>query len=278
LAFGIHIRQVEQTYPVIRVLLSKQKAVDMHLDIFHKAQQGQGEFNFGAILENKPIGFPGDGGRGKPYSSLFYWAHAWTPEGDSTIGLHPHKGFEIMSFVLRGEIEHYDTKLREWRKLEAGGAQIIRAGSGISHSEKIMADSAIFQIWMDPNLNVTLGQPASYDDYPSEAFPVTERDGMVVKTYKGAGAPLEMVTPGVTIEEWRLMTGTQEIQLGKGEVLSAYLLDGKLDLDGRPLEVDDFFTLSGVDSFKINALEDSKLFVIQSPMEPGYPTYARFAR
>lgn len=250
----------------------------MHLDILHKAQQGQGEFNFGAILENKPIGFPGDGGRGKPYSNLFYWAHAWTPGGDSTIGLHPHKGFEIMSFVLRGEIEHYDTKLREWRTLRAGDAQIIRAGSGISHSEKIMAGSAIFQIWMDPNLNVTLGQPASYDDHPSEAFPLTTREGMVVKTYKGEGSPMQMVTPGVTIEELRILKGTQSISIVKGEVISAYVLSGSLSLDGKTLEVDDFFTASNAESLTMDALEDSKLFVIRSPMEPGYPTYARFAR
>ncbi|HEX2898732.1 MAG TPA: pirin family protein [Bacteroidia bacterium] len=257
---------------------SEKKVISMHLDIIHKAQQGQGEFNFGAILENKPIGFPGDGGRGRPYSNLFYWAHAWTPEGDSTIGLHPHKGFEIMSFVLRGEIEHYDTQLRQWRTLRAGDVQIIRAGNGISHSEKIKEKSSIFQIWMDPNLNVTLGQPASYDDYASEAFPVSERDGMAVKTYKGEGSPLHMVTPGVVIEELRIPQGTQEIKLGKAEVLSGYLLGGQLEIDGKTVEVDDFLVASGADAFTVNALEDSKLFVIRSPMEPGYPTYARLSR
>lgn len=257
---------------IVQTILKK-----MHLEILKKAEQGQGEFNYGAILENKPIGFPGDGGRIKPYSNLFYWAHAWTAGGDSTIGLHPHKGFEIMSFVLTGEIEHYDTKLLEWRKLQAGDAQIIRAGNGVSHSEKIMAGSSIFQIWMDPNLNVTLGQPASYDDYPSSAFPLTSRDGMVVKTYKGADSPLLMVTPAVTIEELRISEGTQEIQLGRKEVFSGYLLSGKLEMNGKVIEVDDFVIISGTDSFKLEALEDSKLFVIRSPMEPGYPTYARFA-
>lgn len=250
----------------------------MHLDIIHKSAQGQGEFNFGAILENKPIGFPGDGGRGRPYSNLFYWAHAWTPGGDSTIGLHPHKGFEIMSFVLRGEIEHFDTKLREWRKLAAGDAQIIRAGNGISHSEKVREGSAIFQIWMDPNLNVTLGQPASYDDYPSSAFPLTERDGMVVKTYKGEGAPMRMVTPGVTIEELHIPQGTQSIHLGDQEVMSAYLLEGKLEVDGKMVDMDDFFTVSGTEVLEVEAVEASKLFVIRSPLEPGYMTYARHAR
>lgn len=247
----------------------------MHLEVIKKAEQGQGEFNFGAILENKPIGFPGDGGKGRPYSSLFYWAHAWTPGGESTIGLHPHKGFEIMSFVLRGEIEHYDTQLRSWRKLNAGDVQIIRAGSGISHSEKVMANASIFQIWMDPNLNVTLGKPASYDDHPSAAFPLTPRGGMVVKTYKGEGSPLHMDTPGVRIEELRITAGTHEIPLGHNEVMSGYVLDGSLTVEGKQAGVDDFVIASGAERIRVEAAADAKLFVIYSPVEPGYPTYAR---
>jgi len=247
----------------------------MHLEIVKKASQGQGEFNFGAILENKPIGFPGEGGRLKPYSNLFYWAHAWTPGAESTIGLHPHKGFEIMSFVLRGEIEHYDTQLRSWRKLTAGDMQIIRAGSGISHSERIKEDSSIFQIWMDPNLNVTLGKSASYDDFPATAFPLTARDGAVVKTYKGAGSPLEMDTPSVRIEELRLGEGSHTLAWERGEVMSAYLVSGHMTVDERELQADDFLIASGDGEVSVHAHEDAKLFVIYSPMEPGYPTYAR---
>ncbi|MBL0007526.1 MAG: hypothetical protein IPP25_10210 [Saprospiraceae bacterium] len=64
------------------------------------SQQASGAFNNGKIIENKPIGFPQDGFV-RPYSSL-YWALA---EGllDSTIGLHPHQGFEIMSFCPEGK-------------------------------------------------------------------------------------------------------------------------------------------------------------------------------
>ena len=47
--------------------------------IISKENQAKGNFNNGEILENKPIGFPQDGGTVKPYSNLFYWAHVWTP-------------------------------------------------------------------------------------------------------------------------------------------------------------------------------------------------------
>ena len=70
------------------------------IEIYSKEKQAYGQFNNGEIIENKPIGFPSDNGKMLPYSNLFYWAHA-VSKADSTIGLHPHKGFEIITFVLR---------------------------------------------------------------------------------------------------------------------------------------------------------------------------------
>ena len=49
------------------------------VEILRKESQVDGSFNNGEILEKKPIGFPQDGGVSKPYSNIFYWAHAWTP-------------------------------------------------------------------------------------------------------------------------------------------------------------------------------------------------------
>ena len=104
------------------------------VEIVKREDQVDGNFNNGEILEKKPIGFPQDGGSSKPYSNIFYWAHAWTNDMKSTIGLHPHQGFEICSFILEGNINHYDTKQEKWIPLKKGDVQIIRAGKGISLS------------------------------------------------------------------------------------------------------------------------------------------------
>ena len=98
----------------------------------------------------KPIGFPQDGGLLKPYSNLFYWAHVWASKNDSIIGLHPHRGFEICSFILKGEIEHYDTLLDKWITLEEGDVQVIKAGKGISHSEKLKKVLKYFKYGLIP--------------------------------------------------------------------------------------------------------------------------------
>lgn len=160
----------------------------MSIQVIKLNQQARGQFNGGEILENKPIGFPREGGHLKPYSNLFYWARAWSDAG-STIGLHPHQGFEIMSIVLKNKISHFDTKLNDWIELEEGAVQIIRSGNGISHSEKLHANSEMFQIWFDPNLQESLKNEASYDDFSLDQLPVKKETGMIKTIYKGGDLP-----------------------------------------------------------------------------------------
>jgi redox-sensitive bicupin YhaK (pirin superfamily) len=246
----------------------------MSISFFPVDQQARGQFNEGAILEHKPIGFPQDGGELRPYSNLFYWAHAWTPGEKSLIGEHPHQGFEIMTFVLKGAIEHYDSKNQDWRKLEAGDAQIIRAGSGISHAELLHEASEMFQIWFDPDLRQTLGQPASYDDYKADSFPVRDDQGMMVKTYRGEGAPVKMTTPGLVIEEIRFAAGNHNLAIGSDRIFSAFVLDGSIDVDGTAVDQKEFVLVRDQESASVITSAPSRIFVIESPATLDYQTYA----
>ena len=245
----------------------------MAIQVISKEHQAYGAFNGGQIVENKPIGFPQDGGEVRPYSNLFYWAYAEAKE-ESTIGLHPHQGFEIMSFVLNGTIRHYDTKLKEWRELEKGDAQIIRAGNGISHAEHMYKDAVMFQIWVDPNLDKTLQQEASYDDYKDGDFPLKTKNGLTIKSYVGTDAPLKMDTTGMTIEEWRLTESeiTQVIEFHK--IYSIYVLDGSLTINGKSAKKDDFIIIKNQEEIKVEN-GAAKLFVIASLEELDYITYAQ---
>jgi redox-sensitive bicupin YhaK (pirin superfamily) len=242
--------------------------------IIPKAQQGQGAFNGGEIVENKPIGFPQDHSSVRPYSNLFYWAHARAVT-DSTIGLHPHQGFEICSFVLKGEIRHYDTKLREWRELSAGDVQIIRAGNGISHSEWMGKDGEMFQIWFDPNLEVTLSKPASYDDYRAAEFPVKTVGDTRVKTLAGPGSPFQMDTPGVEIFQLEIGAEPFLLKSEKDKIYSAYLLEGEANFNGETARQFDFVQVTEQEEIVLDSQQGARIFVIASPAHPGYRTYGQ---
>ena len=243
------------------------------ITVISKEEQAHGAFDGGKILERKPIGFPQDGGRQQSYSTLFYWAHAWSEKG-GLIREHPHKGFEIMSFVLTGEIEHYDSKTRVWKKLKAGDVQIIRAGNGITHAEKINASSSIFQIWFDPNLNNTLSKPASYNDYPSDSFPVFGDKESKAKVFVG-GTQVEMESKVDYIQEITFLTSEKYFPLKQDSVYSFFVLSGSLELNGKRMITGDYAKVKEEPEMKFSAIEkNARIFIIKTPLEPDFETYA----
>ena len=80
------------------------------ITIYQPDQQGTGVFDGGRITEIKP---------------------------------NPHRAFEIMSYVLAGEIGHYDT-LGTRSRVKRGGAQVMQTGSGVSHEEEMFSGDTQF--------------------------------------------------------------------------------------------------------------------------------------
>ena len=245
----------------------------MPISIYNKDEQVSGNFNNGEILEKKPIGFAQDGGKLKPYSNLFYWADAWTPNSKSTIGLHPHQGFEICSFVIKGSIRHYDTKQNKWIKLNAGDAQIIRSGNGISHAEEILDNSEMFQIWFDPDISKTISKPATYNDYKSTSFPIIKNKKNTVVTIKGENSPFIMDTEGIEIYETSFKDGSHQSDLFTSKVYSFFIKKGIMIHDGDEFKQGTFIKIEKESKFDFKSKSGLELFEIRSPERPSYLTY-----
>ncbi len=239
------------------------------------SQQASGAFNNGQIIENKPIGFPQDGGFVRPYGPLFYWARA---EGlvDSTIGQHPHQGFEIMSFVLEGNIRHFDTKMNGWKPLTTGDVQIIRSGNGISHAEHLEKDSVIFQIWLDPNLSKTLAQEASYDDYKETDFQTSKLGSTSIIHYAGANGLMQLDTPDVDIRRIKMIDEPYEIEGQADFVRSLYVIGGSGEINGKTVDQDTFVIAEDGEDLVLTPHPDGMdVFSFTVLKSAGYPTYAQ---
>ena len=215
----------------------------MSIVIYTKEVQASGNFNNGEILEKKPIGFLQDGGELNPYSNLFYWANAWTPGSKSTIGLHPHQGFEICSFVIEGKIKHYDCKQQKWILLFKGDAQIIRAGNGISHAEEILDKSK------------TLNKPATYSDYKKKEFPVIDGNNMKTTIIKGEKSPFEMDSEEVEIKEYRFNKGDFELELDNKFIYSFFLINGSINLKNKKALKGTFIKIENTDHVSLEVIE-----------------------
>ena len=224
-----------------------------------------------AFLENKPIPFPNRSGT-QAYSNLFYWAHLEAFE-TAEFPLHPHEGFEIMTFVFEGSLEHYDTASKKYTPVNAGEVQVTQAGSGVQHSEKIIKGSHLFQIWFDPDFSITLKKDATYKDYATENFSVQTSDGISRLTYVGEKGPIYFETPGLGIEKLNFDAGSYHESLDKESIYSCYLLNGELSINNESITKDGFAKIENEDRETFTVPDSAELFVIKSPVKVGYSKF-----
>ena len=222
----------------------------------------------GAFTENKPIPFPTRSGT-SAYSNLFYWAHLEAHE-TAEFPLHPHEGFEIMTFVLKGSVEHFDTASKGYTPLNAGDVQAIQAGSGVSHSERIIKGTELFQIWFDPDFSQTLKQEARYKDYAQKSFHSVRDGDKETLVYVGEHGTINTITEGLEIKSTTFKSGAFSEDLDPAFTYSYYLLHGEVDLDGETLVKDDFYVLHDAKNVSFNVPKEAKLFVIKTPTDVKY--------
>ena len=141
---------------------------------------------------------------------------------------HPHRGFETVTYMLSGEMEHKDSRGHAGR-LSAGDVQWMTAGAGVVHSE--MPSQAFarnggrmhgFQLWVNLPQRDKMMKPR-YQEIPASQIPkATSADGLVVVSViageaLGKKAVIETRTPIVYLH-YRIQPGGALVQ----QVESAY--------------------------------------------------------
>lgn len=71
------------------------------------------------------------------------------------MGAHPHRGIATLTYILQGEVEHFDSAGNRG-KIYSGGMQWMKAGNGVIHDESLNYDSQTdskfvhgFQFWIN---------------------------------------------------------------------------------------------------------------------------------
>jgi len=80
---------------------------------------------------------------------------------------HPHRDMEIVSYVVKGQLTHWDNATAVKETLQRGHVQTVTAGSGVRHSELNLQDKTcrFLQIWILPPAN---GLPVRYENHKFE--------------------------------------------------------------------------------------------------------------
>lgn len=257
----------------------------MEIRVYTQNQQAKGHFGDGEIVENKPIGFPHEGSVVKRVGPLFYWAWAKSLK-TFEIPLHPHSGFEILSYVLTGTVGHRDT-LGNLQEVSTGGAQIMQTGSGAYHAEELGKDTEMFQIWFEPHLAQTTKQPPTYHQYDHEEFPSEDVDGVQVKHIIGSSAPIQLVTDSLMLDITIPAGKSYAKELPAGYAHAVVIVEGNgsvaekatVSENHTPATKGDFVVLSSEESstaiYQASTDAPLRLVLIQVPTEVDYPLYRK---
>ncbi|MFM2073237.1 MAG: hypothetical protein RLZZ623_3501 [Actinomycetota bacterium] len=169
-----------------------------HLDHY---PAGNGTYGPAASLDGRT--------RGQDFEGIDGWRMY---HGDAVPGFpqHPHRGFETVTFVRRGLIDHSDS-LGAAARFGRGDVQWLTAGSGIVHSETFpLLDTdgpntvELFQIWMNlPRVDKMAAPHFSmlwHDDIPQVTHTSVEGARTVVTVVAGTYA--SRVPPSPPPSSW----------------------------------------------------------------------------
>lgn len=197
------------------------------------------------------------------------------------VNWHPHRGFETVTLMYDGEVDHRDTAGNGGR-IGPGEVQWMTAGSGLLHKEMHSAAFSrsggrfeALQLWVNLPANSKMSAPR-YQTLTAKDIPVVTLPGdagsvrVIAGEFAGTRGPAQTFTP-VTLLDLRLRADRRvRLSLRDDYTAAVYLLKGKVLLNGAEGTSETelvVFDRKG-DEVEIEATTDATLFVMNGqPIE-----------
>jgi redox-sensitive bicupin YhaK (pirin superfamily) len=206
------------------------------------------------------------------------------------VGWHPHRGFETVTVVYDGEVDHQDTAGNGGR-IRSGDVQWMTAGSGLLHKElhsKAFSRSGgrfeVLQLWVNLPAKSKMTAP-HYQGLLAKDIPMVRLDGeagsvrVIAGEFRGARGPARTFTP-INLFDVRLRAGKSvRLSLKDGYTASLYVLKGKVVLNGTEAASETELVVLDRkgDEITIEATTDATVFVMNGqPIEEPVAGYGPF--
>ena len=161
------------------------------------------------------------------------------------VGEHPHRGFETVTVVYDGHLEHRDSS-GGGGTIGPGDVQWMTAGAGIVHEEmhtdafaRAGGTMRMAQLWV--NLPAALKRtPPGYQTILASTIPTAAIAGgalrVIAGEYAGVRGPAKTFTP-MNVCDVRLDAGTDTaLDLPSGWTAALFVMEGQVEMaDGRAL-------------------------------------------
>lgn len=213
-----------------------------------------------------------------------FTAHTGAPRG---VGSHPHKGFETVTIVYDGEVEHRDST-GAGGLIGPGDVQWMTAGAGIVHEEFHSKDFSrkggafeMAQLWV--NLPAAdKSAPAGYQNITADMIPTVEREGMSARVIAGEldgiKGPARTFTP-INVWDVKVKQGQSiTLPLPASHNVSVIVIRGEIVYQDFLFEASSTLSLSpGEADVVLRTVEDSVLLVLSGePIDEPIVAYGPF--
>jgi redox-sensitive bicupin YhaK (pirin superfamily) len=232
------------------------------------------------------------GSKISPFLLLDYAGPAEFPPSDQPRGVeeHPHKGFETVTIVYSGEVEHRDSS-GGGGVIGPGDVQWMTAAAGLVHEEMHGRDFTrrggileMVQLWVNLPAKDKKSKP-HYQGITSGQIPDVPLPGqagtvrVIAGEYRGQTGPAKTYTP-INVWDVRLKAGQHaELPVPEGHNTLLFLLSGRVDLaDGETMRDAGLAVFDRVGaSLALTATEDSKLLLLSGePINEPVVAYGPF--
>ncbi len=221
------------------------------------------------------------------YAGPTRFAPANKPRG---VDQHPHRGFETVTIVHQGELEHRDSAGNRGR-IGPGDVQWMTAASGVVHEEKHSREFTrrggtleVAQLWVNLPSQHKMSPPAYQTildgDIPSVELPgEAGRARVIAGKFGGVKGPAQTFTP-INLWDLRLKAYSRtELDLPRGFTAALFVLHGEVSLPDaeRAGETDLVLLTREGERLIIDARDDATLLLLNGePIEEPVAAYGPF--
>jgi hypothetical protein len=178
-------------------------------------------------------------------------------------GTHGHADMEIVTWVLAGALQHRDS-MGNGSIIEPGEAQLMSAGTGVTHSElnaSTTGPTELLQMWVLPERRRTVPR------YDQKAFPDAELAGRLRLIVSDDGRDGSLVIgQDVSLHAGRLGPGdTATHAFAPGRRGWLHVARGRLRVGGDVFGPGDGAGIAGVEALKLEGIEPADVVVFDLP-------------
>eukprot|EP01016_Furgasonia_blochmanni_P021949 TRINITY_DN2404_c0_g1_i10.p1 TRINITY_DN2404_c0_g1~~TRINITY_DN2404_c0_g1_i10.p1 ORF type:complete len:449 (-),score=144.75 TRINITY_DN2404_c0_g1_i10:200-1546(-) len=175
------------------------------------------------------------GGESDQLDPIVLFSHFSTQLPDGIVD-HPHRGFETLTYILKGALEYEDFKGNKGRT-EAGNAQYLFAGKGYKHAEMPTSKdepTEAIQIWINVKEKEKMGKfeliNAEGEDLPTMALGGEIQIKVIAGETWGMKSKIKGKNP-MEVLEVTMFNQTGFFQdVPKGWNVAVYVLKGKMEV------------------------------------------------